>query len=101
MLKHRRAVAWVFALFLLFSAFVSSACIAHEAAHGHACTGDRCPICRFIAEIEQLNRGFGLLLLALLLTGFILAVQRQSRAGEDIAPTAVCTLVSRKIRLND
>ena len=102
MQKRRHAVALAICLFMLLSMFLSSAYIVHEASHGHSCTGENCPICRFIAQIGQLRRSFGMALLALLLTCLALAVGRQwrARAMSESAP-ALCTLVGRKIRLND
>ena len=57
---------------LLLCIFVSSAYIVHEAVCHHDCAGENCPICQFIAQIEQLRRGFGMALLALLLICFML-----------------------------
>ena len=66
------------------------------------CSGDNCPVCQFIAQVEQVRRGFGMALLALLLICFILAVSHEwhTRAMAAHVP-ALCTLVGRKIRLND
>ncbi len=100
--KRRHVFAAIICVVLLLSIFVSSAYIVHEAAHHHDCTGDNCPICRFIAQIEQLRRGFGMALLALLLICYALAVGHELRTramAEDVP--ALCTLVGRKIRLND
>ena len=100
--KRRHVIAAIICAAMLLSIFVSSAYIVHEAAHHHDCTGEDCPICQFIAQIEQIRRGFGMALLALLLICFALAVGHEwrTRATSEGAP-ALCTLVGRKIRLND
>ena len=100
--KRRHVIAAIICAVMLLSIFVSSAYIVHEAAHHHDCIGEDCPICRFIAQIEQLRRGFGMALLALLLLCFALAVGREWRTRAMAAHVpALCTLVGRKIRLND
>jgi len=73
-----------------------------ETAHHHECVGENCPICQFIAQIERLRRGFGIALLALLLICLALTVGHEwrARAMTENVP-ALCTLVGRKIRLND
>ena len=67
MSKRRHAIAMALCIVMMLSMFVSSAYIAHEAAHHHVCSGDNCPVCQFIAQVEQVRRGFGMILLALLL----------------------------------
>ena len=100
--KRRHLIAAIICTVVLLSVFVSSAYIVHEAVHHHECVGEDCPICQFIAQIEQLRRGFGMALLALLLVCFALAVGREGRARAMAANApALCTLVGRKIRLND
>ena len=87
---------------LLLCVFASSAYIVHEAAHPHECAGEDCPVCQLISQVEQLRRGFGMALLALLLICFALAVGHEWRTramAEDVP--ALCTLVGRKVRLND
>ena len=100
--KRRHVIAAIIFVVMLLSIFVSSAYIVHEMAHEHECTGEGCPICQFIAQIEQLRQGFGMALLTLLLICFALAVGREwrARAMADNVPV-LCTLVGRKIRLND
>ena len=80
--RRRHAIAAVICAALLLCIFVSSAYIVHEAVYHHDCTGENCPICQFIAQIEQTRRGFG------------------TRAVAAQVP-ARCTPVGRKIRLND
>ena len=101
MLKRRHMIAVIICAAMLLSIFVSSAYVVHEAAHHHQCTGEDCPICRFIARVEQLRRGFGLALMALLSVCFALTSchERPAWAAEDTP--VLCTLVGRKIRLND
>lgn len=87
---------------LALSLLVSSAYIAHEAAFHHQCMGENCPVCQFIARVEQLCEGFGLVLLAMLLSGFAVPARPAALGwGEMVNGTALCTLVGRKIRLND
>ena len=102
MLKHRHTIAVIICAVMLLSIFVSSAYIVHEAVHHHDCAGEDCPICQFIAQIEQLRQGFGMALLALLLLCFALASGREwrMRAIAEAVP-ANRTLVGRKTRLND
>ena len=102
MLKRRRLMALAVCAVMALSLIVSSAFIVREATHHHTCTGEDCPICQFIAQIEQLRRHFGVALLALLLICFALAMRREWRAramAEDVP--ALCTLVGRKVRLNN
>ena len=99
--NRRRAIAMALCIAMMLSMFVSSAYIAHEAAHHHVCSGENCPVCQFISQVEQVRRSFGMILLALLLIYFALAVRRDWRAFMSANPPASDTLVSRKIRLND
>ena len=101
MSKRRSLIAALVCAVLLLTLFVSSAYVVHEAAHHHQCTGEDCPVCRFIAQVEQLRRDFGSVLMALLLIRFALAAcpERPARSAGDVP--ARCTLVGRKIRLND
>ena len=101
MSKNRRLIAAVICVVAVLSMFASSAYIVHEAAHHHECTGEDCPICRFIAQVEQVRRGFGMVLLALLLIRFALALRREAHAPVAADAPALCTLVGRKVRLND
>lgn len=101
MSQTRRWLAAVICVVVVLSMFVSSAYIVHEAAHHHECTGEDCPICRFIAQVEQVRRGFGMALLALLLIRFALALRRETRALATAGVPALCTLVGRKVRLNN
>ncbi|MBQ3479662.1 MAG: hypothetical protein IJH25_16020 [Clostridia bacterium] len=100
--RRRHVIAAIICAVLLMTIFVSSAYIVHEAAHHHDCTGENCPICQFIAQIEQTRRGFGMALLALLFLCFMLAVDHgwRTRAVAEQVP-ALGTPVGRKIRLND
>ena len=101
MSRRRHVIAMALCVAMMLAMFVSSAYIAHEAAHHHVCSGEKCPICRLIAQIEQVCRGFGLILLALLLICFALAVRRDGYAIPSGNLSASGTLVSRKIRLNN
>ena len=100
--RRRHLIAAIMCAIMLLAVFVSSAYMVHEAAHRHVCPGEDCPICRFIAQVEQLRRGFDMVLLALLLTCLVLPVGREwhARAMAEDLP-ALCTPVGRKIRLND
>ncbi len=100
--KRRHVFTVIICAVMLLSIFVSSAYIVRETAHHHECVGENCPICRFIAQIEQLRRGYGVALLALLMICLALTVGREwrARAMAENVP-ALCTLVGRKIRLND
>lgn len=99
--KRRHVIAMALCIVMMLSMFVSSAYIVHEAAHHHECSGENCPICQFIAQIDQVRRGFGMILLALLLICFALAVRRDWCAFTLANLPASGTLVSRKIRLNN
>ena len=99
--KRRSVIAVALCAFMLLSMIASSAYIMHETLHHHDCTGKDCPVCQFIAQIEQLRRGFGTALPALLLVCLALAASRVWRAGAGENVPALCTLVGRKIRLND
>ena len=99
--NHRRVIGVALCIVMVLSLFVSSAYIAHEAVRHHACSGENCPVCQFIAQVEQVRRGFGMILLALLLICFALAVRRDWRALPSADLPASGTLVSRKIRLNN
>lgn len=100
--RGRHWIAAIICAVMVLSVFVSSAYIVHDAAHHHICSGEDCPICQFIAQIEQLRRGFGVALLALMLTCFALVMRRErrARAMAEVIP-ALCTPVGRKTRLND
>ena len=86
---------------ILLSMFVSSAYLAHEAVYHHNCSGEDCPVCEFIAQIVELRRSLGMMLLALLLVCISLAVRRAWREQDGMAMPVLGTLVSRKIRLNN
>ena len=100
--KRRIAIAVAMCAVMLFSMIASSAYIMHEAAHHHDCTGKECPICQFIVQIWQLRRSFGMALLAMLLVcpALAMGLAWRARAMAGDVP-ALCTLVGRKIRLND
>ena len=101
MKNRRHVIAVAVCAVMLLSVIVSSAYIVHEAAHHHQCTGEDCPICQFIAQVEQVRRGFGMALLALLLICFALALRREAHAPAAADIPVLCTLVGRKVRLND
>ena len=98
---RRRVVAAILCAVLLLSMFVSSAYVAHEAAHPHECAGEDCPICQCIAQVARLRRGLGVALLALLLLCLAMAVRREVCPPETAEVPALRTLVGRKIRLNN
>ena len=100
MSKQKRLFSLLVCAGMLLMLLVSSAYIAHEA--GHDCTGQNCPICQFIARVEQVQRDLGTAVLALLLLCFFLPPVRPFHpgSGEDSLP-AFATPVSQKIRLND
>ena len=100
--KRGHMIAAIICVALLLCIFASSAYIVHEAVYHHECTGENCPVCQFIAQIEQLRRGFGMALLALLLICYMLGVGHEWRTRAMMEKDPVlCTLVGRKIRLND
>lgn len=99
--RRRGWIAAIVCAVMLLSLFVSSAYIAHEATHHHDCTGEDCPVCRFIAQVEQVRRGFGTALSALLLICLALSLRREMRAPATAEVPALCTPVGRKVRLND
>ena len=99
--RRRHVIAMALCIAMMLSMFVSSAYIAHEATHRHECTGENCPVCQFIAQVEQARRGFGMILLALLLICSALALRRDWRAFASASLPASGTPVSRKIRLNN
>ena len=66
MRKHLHVIAMVMCAAILLSMFVSSAYLAHEAVYHHNCSGEDCPVCEFIAQIVELRRSLGMMLLALL-----------------------------------
>ena len=63
--RRRHMIAVIFCVVMLLSIFASSVYIVHELAHHHDCTGEDCPICQFIARIEQVRRALGSVLPAL------------------------------------
>lgn len=98
---RRHGLAAALCVVMLLSVFVSSAYLAHEAAHPHDCAGEKCPVCQFIAQINQLRRDFSIALSALLMICLALAVRRDLCHCATADVPAGCTLVGRKIRLND
>ena len=101
MQKRRHMIALIICAAMLLSIFVSSAYVVHEAAHHHDCTGRDCPVCQFIARIEQLRRNMGAALMALPLIWLALAACLEGFARASGNVPALCTLVGRKIRPND
>ena len=100
-LQHRRALAMALCVVAVLSLFVASAYLVHEAAHPHRCAGKDCPVCQFIAQIEEVCRGFGLALAALHML-VLAALTRRERIAPAVAlPVDLITLVGRKVRLND
>lgn len=101
MTRHYHRILAAVAVVLLLCVLASSALLAREAAHPHACAGNDCPICQFIERAEQLRRALGTALVALLLASFALSVARNWRDLAEAAAPVLNTLVDRKIRLND
>lgn len=99
MSNQKRWIALLMCAGMLLIMFVSSAYIALEA--DHDCIGEDCPVCAFIAQVEQVRRGFGMLLLALLLLNFILTLCVARFNTVRVGLPTCGTLVSWKIRLND
>lgn len=99
---RKRVVVAVVCAVMVLSLLVSSAYIVHEAACHHRCLGENCPVCQFVAQVEQLCKGFGLVLLVLLLACFAMLARPAAYGRRTVANAAeLCTLVGRKIRLND
>ena len=101
MSRRRHMVALALCAVVLLLVVASTAYIAHEAAHPHDCVGEDCPVCRFIAQIEQLRRGFYAGLLALLLWELAPAMSRGLRACRSDKVFARLLPVRMKVRLND
>lgn len=102
MSNRRHVTAAMLCVVVLLSLLLSSAFIARELSHHHACTGEDCPVCRFIAQIDQLRRGFCIALLALLLVRLARNAGRTWRAHTaSMGIPALCTPVGQKTRLND
>lgn len=99
---RRRAFIALTCAVVVLSILVSSAFIAREAVCHHRCVGEDCPVCRFIAQIEQLRRGFGLTLMALtaICFGLLACGHVFGRAAAEAVP-ARYTPVGRKTRMND
>ena len=101
-MTHRRhAIVMMLCAVMLLFLFVSSAYIAHEAAHPHDCTGEHCPVCQFIAQLEQLRRSFGAALVALAALCLAPIARRSMRALTPADVPAFATPVGLKIRLNN
>ena len=56
MSKCRHVIAMALCIVMMLSMFVSSAYIAHEAAHHHECSGDNCPVIPFHRITRCLTR---------------------------------------------
>lgn len=93
-----RVFAILIALFLVCSVSVSAAFLAKEA--GHHCTHEHCPVCSCIEQCQRTLReiGSGLVFVVLVSTFFAAhIICRQS----ELSFLPVCTLVSRKIRMDN
>ena len=101
MKQRRHLIVVAIWIVILLSVFASSAYIMCNAAHHHECIGENCPICQFIAQVEQLHRGFGMALLALLLICIVLAMRHEMHAPAMTDVPTFCTLIRRKVRFND
>ena len=101
MTGSQRRLAMALCVVLALSAFLSSACLAHEAAHPHDCPGEGCPVCHFMAQLETLCRGLGLILAALCVAGAAPVSLRGRHIRAGSALPALATPVARKTRLND
>ena len=99
---RRHIIVAVVCAALALSLLVSSAYLVHEAACHHQCVGENCPVCQFIARVEQLCKGLGLVLFAMLLACSGMVARPAAFGWREVANgAALCTLVGRKIRLND
>ena len=101
MFRRGRFVALALCACMLLTMLISSAYIAHETAHPHACCGEDCPICQFIEQVEASLKGFSLILLALFALAIATVARQRRVCFEDDAPAVLPTLVAEKIRLND
>ena len=101
MSRRRHCMAVAICVVMLLCVVASSALVAHEAAFHYRCVGNHCPICQFIEQVEQVRRAFGAALLALLPVCFALVASRERHDRGEAGAPALCTLVGRKIQLND
>lgn len=101
MTRRRNRIARAVCVALLVFMFAASGLVAYELVHPHVCTGDACEICHFIAQVEQVCCGLGLLLLALLLVWMVWTQNRAKLVFRGTGLPVCGTLVSCKIRLND
>ncbi len=99
--KRKTVIAVAMCAVMLLVMLASSAYIARETAHRHDCAGEKCPICQFIAQVAQLRRSLAGALLALLALRLVTATGRARCPRLAVATPVTCTLVGRKIRLND
>ena len=99
MTNKKRVGALLLCAALLVVLSVSVVFIACEA--DHDCCGEDCPVCRMIAVNIRLLRTLGLAVLALALSGLLVAGQSASHQSERLYRILSGTLVSWKIRLND
>ncbi len=101
MTHRRRFIAMALCAAMLLVMLISSAYIAHETAHPHACCGEGCPVCQFIEQVEASLKGLSLILVALLVFGFTSVARRERFAFAAAVPAGLTTPVAQKIRLND
>ena len=99
MKQQKRLIAWILCIGMILVLFVSSAYIAHAAAHD--CTGEECEICESVAQTEAILQSF-MLLGAILLAFFALISLAQAKhRSQGTCGYAVSTLVSWKVRMNN
>ena len=99
MSKAKRFGALLLCVGMALVLLISSAYIVHEA--DHDCIGEGCHTCKTIEQLTGLIRSFGMALLVLLATVFLLALRPVCRFPERENLPAGGTLVSWKIRLNN
>ena len=99
MVRKGRVAVCLFAALLAVAMLFSVFFIALEAEHD--CVGEDCPICQFIARIEQVRRALGSVLPALLGAWLVVITCRETRERTPADAPVFSTLVGRKIRLND
>ena len=99
MKQQKRLIAWILCIGMLLVLLVSSACIAHAAAHD--CVGEACEICQCIARTEAALHSFALLGVLLLAALAPLFLARAKGRGRGARRCALPTLVGWNVRLNN
>ena len=99
MSKARRFGALLLCIGMVLVLLISSAYIVHEA--DHDCVGEGCHTCETIERLTAVIRGFGMVLLVLLVAILLLALRPICRFPERESLPVGGTLISWKIRLNN